>query len=74
MVSSCKNRAYKSNYKISLNGATDLESIKESKNIQQNDKLGLMLSGKTVEQYLLDITALNKNSGWDTLIKSVFNL
>lgn len=29
-----------------------------------------MLSGKTVEQYLLDITALNKNSGWDTLIKS----
>lgn len=57
-------------YKISLNGATDLESIKESKNIQQNDKLGLMLSGKTVEQYLLDITALNKNSGWDTLIKS----
>lgn len=57
-------------YKISLDGATDLESIKESKNIQQNDKLGLMLSGKTVEQYLLDITALNKNSGWDTLIKS----
>lgn len=65
-----KSGSQKHIYKISLDGATDLENIKETKNVQQNDKLGLMLSGKTVEQYLLDMTALNKNSGWDTLIKS----
>ncbi|WP_445117050.1 esterase-like activity of phytase family protein [Acinetobacter sp. WZC-1] len=47
-------------YRIDLSEATDLESITAQGDMQQDDKLGLTIAGKTLEQYVLD-------KGWEGL-------
>ena len=56
--------AFKRVYKIDLRQATNLEEVKENNQIKQDEKLGLTIDGKTLEQYVLDegwqgLTALN---------------
>lgn len=53
--------AVKKIYRIDLNGATNIESIKDNGDLKQDDRSGLLIGGKTLEE----ITADEK--GWDTL-------
>ena len=53
--------AIKKVYKISLMGATNLESLTNTTDIVQDENLGLMVGGKTLEQ--LTLTA----DGWNVL-------
>lgn len=53
-------KAQKDLYKIDMSNATDLESIKENDHFKQDEKLGLLIDGKTVEQYVQD-------NGWQAL-------
>ena len=48
-------------YRIDLNGATNIEAIKDSGDIKQDADQGLMIGGKTLEALTADET------GWDTL-------
>ncbi|WP_296403784.1 esterase-like activity of phytase family protein [Psychrobacter sp.] len=57
--------AQKHIYKIALDGATNLEAIMPTANVQQDSRLGLTLAGKTVEQYLS--AAGNSDAGWTAL-------
>ena len=52
-------------YKISLNRATNLESIKETATIKQDEKLGLTLNNQTLEQ----VVAAN-GGNWKVLNKA----
>ncbi|WP_173910369.1 esterase-like activity of phytase family protein [Acinetobacter sp. Marseille-Q1618] len=51
---------FKRVYKIDLRNATNLEEIKETAQIKQDQKLGLTIDGLTLEQYVLA-------KGWDGL-------
>ena len=53
-------QAFKRIYKINLNDATDLESVIESDQIKQDAKIGLMIDGQSIEQYVL-------SAGWEGL-------
>lgn len=53
--------AMKHLYKIDLSNATDIETIAASGNIKQDDKLGLLIDGKTLEEITLAA------DGWTTL-------
>lgn len=55
------NKAQKHVYEIDLSKGTNLESIKESANIKQDEKLGLMIEGKTLEEFVLQ-------EGWQKLL------
>lgn len=55
-------------YKISLEGATDLESVAESANVKQDPNVGLTIDNKSLEQFLLDTN--NSQSNWSTLLKA----
>ncbi|AOT07689.1 esterase-like activity of phytase family protein [Pseudoalteromonas luteoviolacea] len=52
--------AMKRIYKINLLDATNLEQITPSNELTQDDNLGLLIAGQTLEQTIL-------TSGWDTL-------
>lgn len=54
--------AFKRIYKIYLDAATNLEKVQLSDHFQQNESLGLLIDGQTLEQYLL-------NDGWEALKK-----
>ena len=47
-------------YRIDISKATNLETIKEQNNIQQDEKLGLTIDAKSLEQYQLE-------KGWQGL-------
>lgn len=47
-------------YRIDLSKATNLENIQDQNNLKQDEKLGLTIAGKTLEEYQLD-------QGWDGL-------
>ena len=51
---------FKRVYKIDLRNATNLEEVKETTQIKQDQKLGLTIDGLTLEQYVLE-------QGWDGL-------
>lgn len=51
---------FKRVYKIDLRNATNLEEVKETAQIKQDQKLGLTIDGLTLEQYVLE-------QGWDGL-------
>ena len=53
-------QAFKRVYKIDLNQATELESILENEQLKQDEYLGLLIEGQTLEQYVLD-------KGWEGL-------
>lgn len=53
--------AMKHLYKIDLSNATDIETIATSSDITQDDDLGLLVDGKTLEEVTLDA------DGWTTL-------
>ncbi|RZG47001.1 esterase-like activity of phytase family protein [Acinetobacter wuhouensis] len=53
-------QAFKRVYKIDIRNATDLESIQNNENFQQDENLGLLIDGQTIEQYVL-------SSGWEGL-------
>ncbi|ENY8012474.1 esterase-like activity of phytase family protein [Vibrio fluvialis] len=55
-----KPKAMKHLYRIDLRGATDLETLPSAGDVQQDEKLGLMLGGKTIEQVVVE-------QGWDAL-------
>lgn len=52
--------AQKDIYRIDLSQATDLEAIPTSEHLKQDEKLGLLIDGKTVEQYV-------QENGWESL-------
>ncbi|WP_105900996.1 esterase-like activity of phytase family protein [Vibrio gangliei] len=52
--------AQKDIYRIDLRNATDLEALPSNDHLKQDEKLGLMIDGKTVEQFVQD-------NGWDAL-------
>ncbi|KZN30556.1 hypothetical protein N480_06245 [Pseudoalteromonas luteoviolacea S2607] len=52
--------AMKRIYKIDLSAATDLEHVSENNDLSQDPELGLLISGKTIEQTILE-------TSWDTL-------
>ncbi|KZN47798.1 esterase-like activity of phytase family protein [Pseudoalteromonas luteoviolacea] len=52
--------AIKRIYKIDLSAATDLEQVNENGDLSQDSELGLLISGKTIEQTVLE-------TSWDTL-------
>ena len=54
--------AFKRIYKIYLDAAINLEKVQLSDHFQQNESLGLLIDGQTLEQYLL-------NDGWEALKK-----
>lgn len=65
--------AFKRVYKIDLRQATNLEEVKENNQIKQDEKLGLTIDGKTLEQYVLaegwqGLTALNIIASNKTLV------
>ncbi|WP_353168033.1 esterase-like activity of phytase family protein [Acinetobacter sp.] len=47
-------------YRIDLSKATNLEDVKDQNELKQDEKLGLTIAGKTLEEYQLD-------KGWDGL-------
>lgn len=49
-------------YKITLNSGTNLENVALNSHLQQDDELGLLIDGQTLEQNVL-------NNGWDILAK-----
>lgn len=51
-------------YKVSLKGATNLESIKETTTIKQDEKLGLTINGQTLEQIVAN------EGSWKVLSKA----
>ncbi|AYO54016.1 esterase-like activity of phytase family protein [Acinetobacter wuhouensis] len=53
-------QAFKRVYKIDIRNATDLESIQNNENFKQDENLGLLIDGQTLEQYVL-------SSGWEGL-------
>ena len=53
-------QAFKRVYKIDIRNATDLESIQNNENFQQDENLGVLIDGQTIEQYVL-------SSGWEGL-------
>ncbi|WP_227542599.1 esterase-like activity of phytase family protein [Acinetobacter wuhouensis] len=53
-------QAFKRVYKIDIRNATDLESIQNNEAFQQDENLGLLIDGQTIEQYVL-------SSGWEGL-------
>ncbi len=54
--------AMKHIYRVDLSKATDLEAVSVDDNFKQDEKLGLMVNGKTIEQFILD-------NGWDAAVK-----
>ncbi|MCT9980572.1 esterase-like activity of phytase family protein [Acinetobacter sp. I-MWF] len=52
-------------YRIDLSKATNLEDIQTQNDVKQDEKLGLTIAGKTLEEYQLD-------KGWDGL--KAFNI
>lgn len=46
------NAVQKQVYKIDISGATDIETIKAQGNIQQDERLGLLINGQTLEQFI----------------------
>jgi len=55
-------------YKISLDGATDLESVAESANVKQDPNVGLTLANKSLEQFVLDTN--DSQSDWSALLQA----
>ena len=55
-------------YKISLDGATDLESVAESANVKQDPNVGLTLANKSLEQFVLDTN--DSQSSWSALLQA----
>ncbi|RZG77837.1 esterase-like activity of phytase family protein [Acinetobacter sp. WCHAc060025] len=53
-------QAFKRVYKIDIRNAIDLESIQNNETFQQDENLGLLIDGQTIEQYVL-------SSGWEGL-------
>ena len=53
-------QAFKRVYKIDLSAATDVEQIKNTEKFQQDEHLGLLINGQTIEQSVLGI-------GWQGL-------
>ncbi len=53
-------KAQKYIYEIDLSSATNLEDIKSSGVFKQDEKLGLLINGKTLEEFV-------KDNGWDKL-------
>ncbi|WP_321469198.1 esterase-like activity of phytase family protein [Halarcobacter sp.] len=53
-------KAQKYIYEIDLSSATNLEDIKSSGVFKQDEKLGLLINGKTLEEFV-------KENGWDKL-------
>ena len=53
-------QAFKRVYKIDLNQATELESVFGNEHLKQDEHLGLLIEGQTLEQYVLD-------KGWEGL-------
>ena len=55
-------QAFKRVYKIDIRNATDLEKVPENAQFKQDQHLGLLIEGRTLEQYVL-----SKN--WDGLVQ-----
>lgn len=55
-------KAFKRVYKIKLNKATNLETVIASSDLQQDEQLGLLIQGQTLEQFVLQ-------AGWDGMAK-----
>ncbi|GHE77765.1 esterase-like activity of phytase family protein [Thalassotalea profundi] len=55
------NSAMKHLYKIDISNATDIETISASDNITQDETLGLLIDGKTLEEVTISA------DGWDVL-------
>ena len=53
-------QAFKRVYKIDIRNATDLETVQENAQFKQDQHLGLLLEGRTLEQYVL-------SNSWDGL-------
>ncbi len=53
-------QAFKRVYQIDLSQATDLESIQNNADFQQDENQGLLINGQTLEQYVL-------KAGWEGL-------
>jgi hypothetical protein len=53
--------AMKHLYRIDISNATDIESVSVSTNITQDDALGLLIDGKTLEEVALEA------DGWSTI-------
>lgn len=53
-------QAFKRVYKIDIRNATDLETVQENTQFKQDQHLGLLLEGRTLEQYVL-------SNSWDGL-------
>ena len=53
-------QAFKRVYKIDRSAATDIERIENTEKFQQDEHLGLLIDGQTIEQYVL-------SSGWEGL-------
>ena len=53
-------QAFKRVYKINFSEATDLEEIRNNAIFQQDEKMGLLVNGQTIEQYVL-------STGWQGL-------
>lgn len=53
-------KVIKNVYRIDLTQATNLEDIKDQKDFKQDDKIGLTIAGKTLEEFQLE-------KGWDGL-------
>ena len=53
-------QAFKRVYKINFSEATDLEEIRNNAIFQQDEKMGLLVNGQTIEQYVL-------SAGWQRL-------
>ncbi|XQW83885.1 esterase-like activity of phytase family protein [Thalassotalea piscium] len=65
--------AMKHLYKIDISNATDIETVTASSNIIQDDSLGLLIDGKTLEEVTLaaDGWTTLANAGIETISKSL---
>lgn len=57
-----KKKPQKHIYKIKLSSGTNIENANLTKNMKQDEKLGLLIDGKTLEQNVLE-------NGWESLTK-----